>query len=96
MRHTQGHHGSEAPFLSSAAGQSISGRSRFIWAKHVNTPPAAITLYRPMNKVEDFDRFYHIDNRPAQPAYGAYMHAVAREAARFEVRHMWWTACVST
>ena len=45
---------------------------------------------------EDSDSFYQVDNRPAQPAYGPYMRAMARDAARFEVRDMWLTACVFT
>ena len=45
---------------------------------------------------EDFDPFYQVDNRPAQHAYAPYMHAMAREAARFQVRDMKWTACVPT
>lgn len=72
MRHTQGHHVSEA---------SSMGSYGMIDAGGVFT-------------LQDLNPFYWVDNRPAQPAYAPYMHAMAREAARFEVRDMNWTVGV--
>ena len=83
MRRMQGHHVTEAPGQSSGGGTRPTMR-----AQRKDTQPAAIEKGSKSSTLafEDFNPYYKVDNRPAQHAYAPYMHAMAREAARFEVR----------